>query len=90
MADSAAQKVQKAYEARAKAEAAEYATFRATADIPFGGVIAYRKGQAVPVSNVEKYQYDEQGLVERVSGEDRVQAKQAVPATNATQEPSEK
>lgn len=67
----------KAFESRAEAEAAEYGTFRAKQDIPFDGVIAYRKGQAVPVSNVEKFKYDEMGLVERLRGEDRVQARQA-------------
>jgi hypothetical protein len=85
-----AQKAQKAYEARAKAEAAEYATWRAKVPIWHEGFIAYRPGHPVPVSNVEKYHYDEQGLVERVSGDAKVQAQQAVPATNATQEPSDK
>lgn len=90
MADSAAVKVQKAYEARAKAEAAEYSTFRAKVPIWHEGFIAYQPGHPVPVSNVERYHYDEQGLVERVTGDERVQAQQAVPATSATQEPSEK
>jgi len=70
-------KALKAFEARAKAEAAEYATFRAKVDIYHDGVVAYRPGHAVPVSNVERYKYDDQGLVERVRGEDRVQAQQA-------------
>ena len=48
------------------------------------GYVAYRPGMPVPVSNVELYKYDEQGLVERVTGDDRVQAKQAVPATSVT------
>ena len=78
-------KALKAFEARAKAEAAEYSTFRAKVPIYHEGYVAYRPGMAVPVSNVERYAYDEQGLVERVRGEDRVQAKQAVPATNAAQ-----
>lgn len=72
----------KAYESRAEQELAEYSTFRAKVDIPYGGVVAYRKGQAVPVSNVEKFHYDEQGLVERVRGEDRVQAQQAAVANS--------
>lgn len=59
----------KAFESRAEAEMAEYSTFRAVTDIPHGSVVAYRKGQAVPVSNVEKYGYDKQGLVEKVGQE---------------------
>ena len=72
------------FEARAEAEAAEYSTFRAKVPIYHEGYVAYRPGHAVPVSNVELYKYDEQGLVERVTGDDKVQAKQAVPATSAT------
>jgi hypothetical protein len=56
----------KAYEKRAEEELAEYGTFVATADISFNGAPAYRVGHPVPVSNVEKYRYDEQGLVRRV------------------------
>ena len=67
----------KAYESRAEAELAEYSTFVAAADIKFNGVVAYRAGQPVPVSNVEKFHYDEQGVVKRVRGEERVQAQQA-------------
>ena len=78
MADSP----QKAFEARAKAEKAEYSTWRAKSPIYHEGAIAYQPGQPVPVSNVELYKYDEQGLVERVTGDDRVQAQQAVPATS--------
>jgi len=55
-----------AYEARAAAELAEYGTFEAVADIYFNGLVAYRPGHPVPVSNVERYRYDEQGLVRRV------------------------
>ena len=73
---------QKAYEARAKAEAAEYSTFRAKVPIWHEGFIAYQPGHPVPVSNVERYHYDEQGLVERVTGDEKVQAQQAVPATS--------
>ena len=68
----------KAYESRAEQELAEYSTFRAKVDIPYGGVVAYRKGQAVPVSNVEKYGYHEQGLVKQLRGEERTQARQTV------------
>lgn len=67
----------KAYEKRAEEELAEYSTFVATSDIKFNGAPAYRAGQPVPVSNVEKYRYDEQGLVKRVRGEERAQAQQA-------------
>lgn len=76
----------KAYESRAEAELAEYSTFRAKVDIPYGGVVAYRAGQPVPVSNVAKFKYDDQGLVKRVRGEERVQAEQAH-VTNSDAEP---
>lgn len=69
----------KSFETRAEQEGAEYSTYRAVADIPHGNTIAYRAGMAVPVSNVERYKYDEQGLVERVKGDEVVQAQQAVP-----------
>jgi len=75
----------KAYEKRAEEELAEYSTFVATADISFNGVPAYRAGHPVPVSNVEKFRYDEQGLVRRVRGEERSQA-QAAHFTNSDAE----
>jgi hypothetical protein len=70
-------KAQKAYEKRAEEELAEYSTYVATADISFNGVPAYRAGHPVPVSNVRKFRYDEQGLVKKVRGEERTQAQQA-------------
>jgi hypothetical protein len=68
---------------RAEEEAAEYSTWRAVAPIPYGNSVAFMPGAPVPVSHVETYKYDEQGLVERVRGEDRQQAVAATPATNA-------
>jgi len=68
---------------RADQEAAEYSTWRAVAPIPYGNTLAFQPGAPVPVSHVEAYKYDEQGLVERVRGEDRQQAAAATPATNA-------
>ena len=69
----------KSYETRAEAEAAEYSTFRAVVPFPHGITIAYQAGHIVPVSNVEQYGYDKQGLVERVKGDEQEQAAQAVP-----------
>jgi hypothetical protein len=69
---------------RTAAEAGEYTTWRAVAPIPFGNAIAFMPGQPVPVSHVEQYKYDEQGLVERVRGEDKQQAAAAVPGTSVT------
>ena len=74
----------KAFEARAEQEAAEYSTWRAVAPIPFGNTIAYQPGHPVPVSNVERYGYDKQGLVEKVSGEEKTQLEQAVPPLTPT------
>lgn len=79
----AADSAQKAYEARAKAELDEYSTFRAKVPIYHEGVVAYQPGHPVPVSNVKLYAYDEQGLVERVKGDERVQAQQQVAAARA-------
>jgi len=67
----------KAYERRAEQELAEYSTYVATATILHNGAPAYRAGHPVPVSNVRKFRYDEQGLVKRVRGEERTQAQQA-------------
>lgn len=58
----------KAFETRAEQELAEYGAYRATQTIYVDGVRAYLKGHAVPVSNVEKFKYDEMGLVEKVVG----------------------
>ena len=69
---------------RAEAEAAEYTTWVAVQPIAYGNAIAYQPGAPVPVSNVEQYKYDEQGLVERVRGEDKKQAAAAVPGTSTT------
>ena len=69
----------KSAKTRAEAEAAEYSTFRAVVPIPHGNTIAYQPGHMVPVSNVELYGYDKQGLVERVKGDEQEQAAQAVP-----------
>lgn len=59
---------------RAEQEIAEYSTWRAKVPIYHEGSIAYQPGHAVPVSNVELYKYDEQGLVERLTGEDKERA----------------
>jgi hypothetical protein len=69
----------KSAKSRAEQEAAEYSTWRAVVPIPHGNTIAYQPGHAVPVSNVEQYGYDKQGLVERISGEEQEQAAQAAP-----------
>lgn len=70
----------KSAKSRAEQEAAEYSTWRAVAPIPHGNTIAYQPGHVVPVSNVEQYGYDKQGLVERIKGEESEQAAQAVPS----------
>ena len=82
---AAQSKAQKAFEKRAEDELAEYSTFVATADISFNGAPAYRVGHPVPVSNVAKFHYDEQGLVKKVRGEERAQAQQAA-VTNSDAE----
>ena len=49
------------------AQAKEYGTYIATADIYVGNALAYRAGDPVPVSNVEKHGYDKDGLVAKTS-----------------------
>ena len=68
----------KSAKSRAELEAEEYSTFRAVVAIPHGNAIAYQPGHVVPVSNVEQYGYDKQGLVEKISGEEKTQAAQSV------------
>jgi len=48
---------------RLAAQVAEYGQWVAVADILVDGALAYRKGHAVPVSNVERHGYDRLGLV---------------------------
>lgn len=66
-----------AAQVRAEQELAEYTTWRAVSPIAFGNTIAFMPGHPVPVSHVEQYKYDEQGLVERVRGEEKAQAEAA-------------
>jgi hypothetical protein len=44
----------------------EYGEYVAVAQISFNGALAYNVGDPVPVSNVNRYKYDEQGLVQKV------------------------
>lgn len=55
-----------AWQQRKRQEEIEYGTFRASGPIYVDGTLAYVKGHAVPISNVRKFGYDKQGLVERV------------------------
>lgn len=45
----------------------EYGTYVAVQPISFNGVPAYNVGESVPVSNVQKYKYDEQGVVAKIT-----------------------
>jgi hypothetical protein len=56
------------------AQKIEYGTYRATAPITVGGVLAYLPGYPVPVGNVEAHGYALAGLVERVPWPPDVQA----------------
>lgn len=56
----------------------EWNTWVATQDIYFGGALAYRTGDPVPVANVEKYHYDE---LDMVAGRETKAAESAVAAT---------
>jgi hypothetical protein len=72
---------------RAEAEIAEYSTYRAILPIVHDGALAYVPGHAVPVSNVEKYGYHEQGLVEKITGEEKTAAQDRARAVIATASP---
>jgi hypothetical protein len=50
----------------AKAQEAEYGTWRAKAVIYHDGARAYNPGDPVPVSNVKDHGYDKADLVEKV------------------------
>lgn len=54
---------------RRQAQLAEYGQWVAKGPIMFGNALAYDTGHPVPVSAVETYGYDKQGLVERVATE---------------------
>lgn len=49
-----------------KAQETEWGTYIAIAPITFNGAPAYNAGAPVPVSNVKRHKYDEQGLVAKV------------------------
>lgn len=51
---------------RREEQAKEYGQFVANTKIYHNGSLAYLPGHPVPVSNVKKYAYDKQGLVDRV------------------------
>lgn len=51
---------------RLKAQEVEYGTYRAKGPIYVGNARAYNRGDAVPVSNVERWHYDDMDLVVKV------------------------
>lgn len=51
---------------RLKAQEVEYGTWRAKGPIYVGNALAYNRGDGVPVSNVERWHYDDMGLVVKV------------------------
>jgi hypothetical protein len=53
--------------AQAEEQLREYGTYVATQVIYHNGVIAYRPGDSVPVSNVEKWGYADQRLVVKIN-----------------------
>jgi|SRR5215212_10158415 len=48
----------------------EWSTWVAKTDIAYNGVVCYTAGDPVAVTNVERYKYDEQGLVGHPEDED--------------------
>lgn len=71
-------------------QATEYGTYVAVAPISFNGAPAYNPGDPVPVSNVQRHKYDEQGLVAKVgtkAGQELITAL-ATPAEPAAETPA--
>jgi hypothetical protein len=73
---------------RAEAEIAEYATYRAILPIVHDGALAYVPGHPVPVSNVVLHKYDEQGLVEKIKGDEKAVAEAKAINVAATSAPA--
>ncbi len=77
----------------AAAQHAEYSTYVATVPILHGGARAYNPGDPVPISNVEAYDYLQQGFVREVEDPDPAAAAPdpatapAVPAYSAPPAP---
>ena len=61
----------------AQAQAEEYGSFVAKGPIYVDGALAFTAGHTVPKSTVEKFKYDEQGLVEKVKKADAQAAQPA-------------
>lgn len=74
---------------RAEAAETEYGTYVALQPIAFNGTPAYNAGDPVPVSNVQKYKYDEQGLVAKVSTAAAQKVVAAIHESGANSGPSE-
>jgi hypothetical protein len=69
-------------EAYRQAQLAEYQQYVAATDIYAGQALAYREGDPVPKSNVERHGYDKMGLV--------VDVQAAPPADLASKKPANK
>lgn len=54
-------------EARRAEQESEYGTYIAVSQIFFNGTLAYNVGDPVPVSNVERYKYADQGFVAKTN-----------------------
>jgi hypothetical protein len=70
---------------RREAQLAEYGQWEATDRIMFGNALAYDVGHPVPVSAVEMYGYDKQGLVKRVAT--KTEAAKSADETTAEEAP---
>jgi hypothetical protein len=73
---------------RAEAEIAEYSTYRAILPIVHDGALVHVPGHAVPASNVERHGWFEQGLVEKIKGEEKQVAVDKALLAKATSAPA--
>lgn len=64
-------------------QVAEYGTYVAVSPISFNGVPAYNIGDPVPVSNVEKYGYEKDGLVAKINSKAAQDMVRAIHESNA-------
>ena len=74
-----------AVEQRRKEREEEYGAWVAVQDIPWGNVLAFVAGDPVPKSTVEKYGWDELGLVAKADTKDAQAAALASTPTATTE-----
>lgn len=70
----------RAVEERRREQAAEFSTYRAAQDIPWGSVTAFFAGEVVPKSTVEARGWLDMGLVERIPADEPTAVTEPAPS----------